>query len=309
MNKELAVEHAEIIESLNDIKKHGEFMSTIAHEDLASVLVSIKQYFTKFIPNVAKAFAENADRLTKFDKDHYNSFIRQIYEIETDIKKIAEVPYSSVMDVKVPVMLGMKQNLLTTASELKKASTVINDNLRVLLEYTDIFISLVLSNEDFRTASRVNYAMLYQRYREDHKGNPLTADKIYGITYELEAIVDKLIDPKNHSDQRFIKELVPNINSLYFVQADILEAAKGTTFADTENIQTEVTKLSERADVLYDVITTDTEFKINKALINELAGVLEDSGRAITSAVTLWHIMNQTATTLKFTVDTIKRFK
>lgn len=288
-----------LIKSMPDLRGHTEFM---ALEDFSTIITGIKKYFTDTLPAVSKIFSTNASRAGKIDKEQYNSFLKTIYELEKDIGKIEKLPYSEVENIKVPVMLGMRTDLLNTVTILSQASEVVNDNLLTLVEYTDIFVSLVMSDKDFRTASRVNYSRIKESFRKENK-NTLDINSIEHVYDKLQNYINQVVDPKNHYDQRSIKQLIPNISSLYHIQSILLETAKSNTLENVELLEKEVGKISSRIDTLYDYISSDEEFEINKQVLNELASTLESTGKAITSAVTIWYLINQSSVTTRFLVD------
>lgn len=286
----LYLENQKLQNAIPNLKSRSEMLST---EEWGVFVEKIASFFTSKIPEVAKSFFGNIERTNALSKDQYNSFVAELIDLDKPIEKIVDTArFSDVATINIPVMLGLRPNLLKNVEELSRGITIINNDLAYALDYCDKLIAKVLSDKNFRMSTK-----------------PLSGnDKIWEAKRKLEDVIGHIIDANGVKDSMKINDLLPNISSLVKIRETLLQTAKGSTLSELENINKNTKRIAEKTDALYDYLNKNDETTISRVVLNELSGVLEDTAGLVTSSVTLWHIMNQLSTTVKFTVTRLSEY-
>lgn len=284
-------EHLALISKIPNLKERAEFLST---EDFDVFIKNIASFFTNKLSLISASFLSNAERNDTKLKNDYNVFIKEIIAMKKDIVSINEnVSFIDIEKISIPIMLGMKTDLLKTATALKQATALISTELPKVMDACDVYISKVISDENTRTSTR-----------------PVIhgATSPYKVHYELTRILDTIIDPHSLKDKKTIKELIPNLSSLEKIRALLIESAEDATLDKLDKLTVSAKRIAEKTDSFYEVITT-TDIIISRPVINELSYALEETANIVTTAVTFWHILNQNAAILKMVIERINEFK
>lgn len=293
MKNNIAVEHYAIMETISDLEKLAEIK--IGHEDFGSFVKGISSFFTNKIPAIANSFVNNTQRSGKINKDDYNQFVREILENDKLIKTIiGDIKYMNVENIQCPIMLGSRLPLLDTCSALKEANMNITNHFKDALDYADLFISNLISSDDFRQ-SHGSTSMSFNGKSDAHW-------YIVSDSSKLDDIIDKIIDPKSFADQKPLKDILPNLSSLDVVKTQLLDIAKGNTLNSIEELNVRIKIIADKTNTLYELLKNNKDIEISKKVAMATADVLDRTARYVTSVCTIWHVINQTATTFKLFV-------
>jgi len=286
MKKNIAVENYEIISQLPNIEERANMLAT---EDFGTYVKSISNFFTSKLGAVSEIFSSNKKRTKILDKS-YSEFIIDMKKEGKHIPKIIKnKTYSDVKFIKVPVMLGTVKDLPVTIKQLESVMPIISDKLVTSLDNLDTFVAKVLGDKEFRKATRP-FPPLEERKE----------------LKQLDDVISTLIDRNSMNDVKPIGDLLPNLSSLSDVHEGIIVIARGSSLKDMQAIEKQIKTISARVKELEDFLTVNNDTEISKAVVNELGSKLEVNAKLITSALSVLHILNQTAMTIKHIIERLK---
>ncbi len=287
--KNVIKDNNDVIKSIPNLVERANMLST---EDFDTFVKNISSFFTNKIHSISEVFSTNSRRTSEISEKDLNVFVKELVNLKKDMEWVVNnVKYNEVSYIKIPVMLGSKTNLVETLHILKVLMDSINKNLDSSLEYTDTFVSKVLTDKNFRLSTRP-----IKQNKEK--------DELIETFYKS---LNNLIDENGTTDNKKVSELLPNISSLELVYQDIINIAKGTSIKDIRSIENKLTKISEKTNELYNLLLENKDTEISRVVINELAYDLETTAKLVTNVVSVIHVYNQTVTTIKFLIQRLKK--
>lgn len=271
-----------------ELKSRSNVMST---EELSSFFTGLSSFFTNKLPDLVKAFTNNG-QVNRTLTDDYNQFMKELIAMEPEVISVStKVKYSDVSSMKIPVMIGMRSDLLTTCKLLAAANDNINKNLTTILDTTDKYVSSFLSSKDFKLST-----------------DPFFKEaKTFQEAMNIADILDKLVDPNGTSDQFKVSQLVSNCSSIKTVYDELLRISKGNTVDKLNKINKEIATIADKVNTLYEQLSNNKDMEVSKEVIYKLSMVLEDTARYVTYTVSTYHIINQTITTTKHLVEAVSK--
>jgi uncharacterized pyridoxamine 5'-phosphate oxidase family protein len=253
---------------------------------------NISKFFINKVNAISSIFGINKDRSKANLRKDFNAFIKEIKDLDKDIKKITEnKKFSEVAKIEIPTMLGYSKNMYEATAILKPVMDMIDKDLFTILDEADNVITNVMVSEDFRKSNRpFKYEINIGEFR-----------------YKLEEALEKLIDSNGTKDSKKVEELLPNLSSMHTIKNDLVEIARTASVKELEKIENKITIISERTENLYKVLSNDPEIEVTSKVINELAYRLETTAKIVTTAISLIHVYNQTAIMLKMVVERLNK--
>lgn len=284
--KNIALTTEDILKDIPNMKERASMLST---EDFGAYVKSVSNFFTSKLGAISGIFNTNSKRTIGLDKS-YSAFVTELTKEKKYIPKIIkEKSYSEVKFIKIPVMVGTKTDIPYTIAKLTEVSDIISNELITTLDELDTFVAKVLADSNFRTATR-----------------PFPPLKEKESVTKLADVIESLIDPKSMVDNKTIGELIPNLNSLTDVHNDIVAIAKGSSLKDINALDKQIKLINSRVNELDEYLQLNREVNISKSVIVELGSRLETGAELVTNAVSVIHILNQTATTIRLIIERLK---
>jgi len=305
----IAANYIVTAESINGLHSRSMMLST---EDLSVYIHGIKKFFVTGLNSVATIFGNNfKNDLPVVNEKEYNTFVKTVINLSKEIDTLHTLQYSEVAKIKVPVLVGMSVDFEKAFAMLKTAMIEIHTKFDSILDYTDTYIALMISDSDFRKSARVDNVKILNglKSKESIKYLKKGSDDIIDYYYTLDDIIRKMIDSKSYIDQKSIDTLVPNLGTIKDIYSNVLDVTKNIT-TDTYTKYAEYDKkIYERVDTLIAIMNEDKDMVVAKPVINELARVIEDTARAITATVTIFEIMNKTVASYTAMIDRLTIYK
>lgn len=284
--KNIAIEKNEILEQLPNIHERAGMLAT---EDFGTYVKNVSNFFTSKLGAVSDIFSSNKKRTKVLDKS-YSDFILDMKKEGKHISKIIkDKSYSDVKYIKIPVMLGTTKDLPTTVKHLESVMGIISNNLVVSLDELDTFVAKVLADENFRTATR-----------------PFPVNKEKDDLVRLEEVISTLIDKNSMDDTKPLGDLLPNLSSLSGVHSGIIDIAKGSSLKNMKAIEDQISVIASRVKELEDYLQVNSDTSVSKVVVVELGDRLETNAKLVTNALSVLHILNQTAMTIKHIIERLK---
>lgn len=284
--KNIALENIEIISQLPNIEERASMLAT---EDFGTYVKTVSNFFTSKLGAVSEIFSSNKKRTNVLDKSYSDFIVDMKKEGKYISKIIKDKSYSDVKYIKIPVMLGATKDLPTTIKQLEGVMGIISDDLIKSLDELDTFVAKVLADKDFRKATR-----------------PFPPLKERDELARLEDVIITLVDKNSMDDTKPLGDLLPNLSSLSDVHSGIIEIAKGSSLKDMKAVESQIKTIAARVKELEDYLKVNNDTEISKVVINELGSKLEVNAKMVTSALSVLHILNQTAMTIKHIIERLK---
>lgn len=286
----IASENEKLLTSLRDLKLTA---GHLAIED-DGMISKFASFFTNKVSAFAVLFNKNSSRMVTINEKDYSQFVTELLKLKKDIEPlISKIKFSDVETMVIPIMLGLRTDLLNASSILAEVISKTEPMLVTALDNIDISISKILSDKHFRTSSRYP--------------NMKHLDDLYTATRTMNKALVELIDGNSVTDKQKVAFLLPNINSLTTIYSNLERVANITTLKNIKAIEGKITKVSERATYLYELLTDESkELELSKAVINGISDELEYSADMVTTMISLIHIYNQVTVT---TTTIVEKFK
>ena len=226
--------------------------------------------------------------------DGYNAIIKEVLGIKDILNVVidSKPAYSIISKIEIPVILGLDKDLLTTFRLFKVTIDDINKHMSNVLKDTELVLSKVIADPDYRTQSR-------------------TINDVRGIA-ELDKSLDlclkTLINNKAVKDRLPISSLLPNISCTEDIYDIIANITKGFTVNKLREIDNYILAITAKTDTIYKYASDDEykdKFKLSDQVIDHVTDVLYQTGDIITDYIAIMHLVNQCSTTFKATIEAI----
>jgi len=280
-----------LLAKVPDVLDRANMLST---EDLGVYVSNISSFFTTRVKAISEFFSSTSDRVGDLDVKDLNEHTKKLMKLHTTAVKLStSTKFDTVMDIQVPVMIGLSKDLVTTVDKISLLSDKLTKDTIAVLTELDMVSSKMLSDSNFRLATKPH------KYKSD--------DGTLG--YELEQVLGELIDPKSLTDRKPMHELLPNMSSLPKLVQATGKLGVITTSKNITTIQDHTRVISERINTLYNEFEGNPDIKVSKEAIRDFAYKMESTSKLVTTVVSYYHVINQVTDTLIHVINTISKFK
>ena len=263
--------------------------NAISNEGILESFDSIGQYFRNGINEIKEIFGKlevNSDKMVK--AEILNKDVKELVTLidklpKEDIGKLGTI-YSTIQNVKVPVILGLKTDLKTTLNNIYSGLEIVEENLVDVIDDLILFVNRLMGSEDYRISSRYT-GFKTKLYLEDG--------------YKIAQAVDNTIDSNGVSDRKAIKDLVYNTTDFINCKQLVIRNEKILDVELLKSIKDKTMKLSKNTNDLYDFIIENGDQSINKNMLTTLADRLDNTARYINSSTSLIYLYKQMIYTMK----------
>lgn len=278
-----------------EIKFRAEAEAGVSNENYGSTLTTITNFFSNGLEGINNIFKSIKNDTDKLNANEFNSSISNIISLESELRQIVEsgkVKLTDVGGIQVPVILGLKLNILETVNKLSSAVKNIEDNLEDVIKETDEMIGKTLASKDYRTSSRP----------------PVTKTNIRSKAFDLMDVVSDIIDTDGTKDRMKLNVFLPSLNSVIDINNEIVKFNKilGTDFIT--NIQKELNKLTERSEILYKYIKQNEDVTISNAVLHCVADRLDFTARYATNITSIIYITKHSLESYLVCLNSIKEY-
>lgn len=284
-------ENTALLQEVPDLTVRATMLST---EENDTVIKQFANFFVNKIDAIAGVFSKNKTRVPGVLDKEYNQFVKDLVAVKKDIEPIiSTVKFSHVETMAIPVMLGLRGDLIHTVEQLKTGMDIVNKSLLTSLSETDKVVAKVLSDNNYRTATRPT-------------NNDNHAD--YESYSKLSDILTELIDSNGVKDTKKLKELLPNVSSIETLYNTLLDIANTNTLKNMKEIESAIKIISERTNVLFEDMGSDmSTVEMSKPIAYHLANRLEVTAKLVTTSISIMHVYNQTVLTLIYIINRLNK--
>lgn len=241
------------------------------------IVSKIPAFFTNKLSTVVSFF--HSSEVSFFDNTakEQNVYFRELAKNRRVLLKAkGKIDYAMVKRRKVPVVIGLDTDVLTFANVLRESNKLVLDNVEDLLNETAKLIARLVTDKEFRLASR-----------------PIMIDKKYSkAVSELEDNIGKVLSNKAISDNRTVKEIMPSVPHLEEAISVALEYGDNNTTDVYTGIRDKVAVITNYAESLHAVFKEDG-VDIKKHRIEEVAEYLQVSANFVTQSINTLYLSNQ----------------
>lgn len=291
-----------LLKNLNDNlekidKVQLEFRSNVefGHESFDNVLSNITSFFNYGLEGINNIIKSIGGDINNINGEELSKSLFKIKSLDIDLKNIAEsgnIKLSEIGNIQIPVVLGQKLNVLDTIKELNIAVNNIEKNLENVLKETDEIIGKTLGSKDFRTASRPHY----------------TKTDVRSCYFEVDKVVSNIIDGNNTKDKMKLDVYLPSLNSVIDINEDIIKFNKIVNVNFIKNLKTDLSRLIERSEILYNYIKKNDDVMISKAVLNLVSDRLDFTARYATTITSIIFLIKHTIESYLVCAEAIKNY-
>ena len=266
--------HNEIVNKLNGFNYMAK---NISNESSPMFLTNISKFFIDKFSVISNVLGFNQNKCNKLGTKEYNVFVRDLRNMHGRLLKfIKDNDYRKVADLRIPTVVGMKYNIVKTATELQKAFSMLNGAVSDGLDRVDTYVAMVMSDKDFRIISK---------QQEEDK-------EVIKLEKELSDILVNLIDTKKVDDSDKFENVFPSINSLSNAYDLLLSIGNGLTLENMNKINEKIDGIVEKISVMQEEMARKN-YEVSKTVIKKLSTDLENNAKLVTVSTSLLHLYNQ----------------
>jgi hypothetical protein len=262
-----------------------------SNEEFGVFISQIASFFTSQLKAISETFVNSINRLMGMNDQQLTRSGKELFDMRQSIDKIKQnVKLVDVEKIQVPVLLGMKLSLPDSLDRVSRGFDIIDKELIAILKETDDTVSKVLTNKDFRTQTK-----------------PFRDKNDFEISSKLYGLIAEIIDENGVKDRANLGNVIPSINSYDTCYDTIIKLNGTATLKRMEEIKTLSKVISERVNTLYKYLNDNKDMNISRNVLEHLGGMLENSAKAITSAITMIYVYNQCLDTFKHSITLVEK--
>lgn len=271
----IAAEQERILSTLQHLEASKLYLSS---EGVGSFLTGLANFVRRRLLDLRYVFTTNINGrdISKFS---FSANTQQLWDLyKYNRSTLSKVQYSRVSSYETPITPGMKVTLPELASNLQKYLSPIKNEPNIWLKDLHMYISVIRSDADRRTATQPVPAMQ----------EPLVLNK------QLLTGLKEVIDPNGKEDKAKIERVIPNISCIEDIVGDLLNIAKKGNISYLKELKYQITEVCNSID---DLIATDKniqDFQISKQVVNKILEDCENLANLVTTLVSYLTLYNNT---------------
>ena len=262
-----------------DVGNEESYVYTLVNKLFTNKIVALSDMLT--------TFSEAFKKIYTFDNTH-NVSLNSVIDSSRVVNIQNNLSYVTVQHLKIPVLEGLKINLLS-------AMSIIGDNIKEgnicvlpLLKKTKLTVATFNASNESR-----------------NRVKPLSDDDIDydNILTKLINNLNSVINTQDTSDRRELNKLIPNLSTLTALSELSAETSKIISIADLKHIEQETTEIKKKVDILYGILSSSDGIKTSKVMIDRLVEHLERTAEIVSCYISSVHIYRQLNDTYRIIVD------
>lgn len=288
-NLNIALDMNDTLASVPNLEYRALALST---EGISDFVTNIATMFTDRIKTVSEIFTLTSSKLDTPNMKDLTIQGKNLYKINNDVITIAQKgDYSKLEAIKIPGIIGLNVDFLTLTNNMQPILESINANMITMLANADTVISKMISDANYRTSFSPKIG--YKNFEE--------------IVAMPEIFINSIIDPKVKTDITTVRAMIPNITSITTIYKNLQSNNNVFNYKLFLDMKELTIKLSEKSDTLYNLFVNQDIDKATRQSLIELGGNLEYIAKYVTSATSVFYLLNQTNDIFSATVKILKQ--
>lgn len=231
---ETAVDYSSVLELMKVRDELESLSNSLTTESAGIFLSNVKDFFKETILNIKVKLSSIFKDQNITDVFH-NTRINDLKNLNRNINNISAGKFSTVEDMELPVMMGMKANYTQTVFELKNLIALFKDTTTHVKELNKLLSTLIYDTNDIRLSS-----------------NPkifANSDDILRIKQKTTSIINELTEIRKPRDIKKVSEVFNNLGSIKDINASYINLYN-------ENIKFNFTEYVNSINTLSNLLTT-----------------------------------------------------
>ena len=259
---------------------------TLTTEGIGSFVAHVKEFFRHILSKIGIAMGNSLIGVEKYSK-YFDDKIRSLNNMSRDISKLNGVGFSTIEDIKVPVMMGMKPKYSDLVFELNNLIEEFKKAETFATEFNVFLTKLVTDNVGLRLS---NDPKLFTN-----------ANEVSKLAERTSKIIEEITETRKPTDIKPVKDIFYNISTISTVKDNYVKLFKDTIAFNTNEFKIEIERMCKLLDAWISTLDSKDEVKASTNVLNKVKTLTSDFAVTTTNVGVYLAYLNQSS---GFFIDT-----